>query len=155
MTAATPRWLDEREARVWMAYLALQRELHAAQERQLSRDSGLSIADYALLVPLSEAGDGLVRSRDLGAAVGWERSRLSHQISRMEKRGLVRRENCPDDARGCMVRLTDEGRAAITAAAPAHVDTVRHFFFDSLTDTEIDTLDSVFTRLLDRLTTGP
>ncbi|XGP74518.1 MarR family winged helix-turn-helix transcriptional regulator [Actinokineospora auranticolor] len=138
-----------------MAYLALQRELHAAQERQLSRDSGLSIADYALLVPLSEAGDGLVRSRDLGAAVGWERSRLSHQISRMEKRGLVRRENCPDDARGCMVRLTDEGRAAITAAAPAHVDTVRHFFFDSLTDTEIDTLDSVFTRLLDRLTTGP
>ena len=72
-----PRWLDEREARVWQAYLAVNRELHSAVERQLVRDSGLSNADYAVLVPLSEAPDGVVRSRELGALVGWERFRAA------------------------------------------------------------------------------
>ncbi|MFD1147595.1 MarR family winged helix-turn-helix transcriptional regulator [Saccharothrix hoggarensis] len=146
-----PRWLDEREARVWQAYLAVNRELHNALERQLVRDSGLSNADYALLAPLSEAPDGLVRSRDLGALVGWERSRLSHQIGRMEKRGLVTREECPEDARGSMVRLTAAGRAAIESAAPAHVDTVRRYVFDALTDDEVDVLDHVFHRILARV----
>lgn len=146
-----PRWLDEREARVWHAYLALNRGLHAALERQLERDSGLSDAEYALLVPLSGAPDGLVRSRELGALVGWERSRLSHQVGRMEKRGLVAREECPEDARGSMVRLTPAGRAAIEAAAPGHVEAVRRYLFDVLTAEELDVLERAFTRVLDRL----
>jgi DNA-binding MarR family transcriptional regulator len=146
-----PRWLNEREARVWQAYLAVDRELHSALERQLVRDSGLSNADYALLVPLSEAADGVVRSRELGALVGWERSRLSHQVGRMEKRGLVAREECVEDARGSMVRLTPAGRAAIEAAAPAHVATVRRYVFDDLSDEEADVLDRVFHRVLDRI----
>ncbi|MCE7000175.1 MarR family winged helix-turn-helix transcriptional regulator [Saccharothrix sp. S26] len=147
-----PRWLDEREARVWQAYLAVNRELHSALERQLVRDSGLSNADYALLVPLSEAPDGVVRSRDLGATVGWERSRLSHQIGRMEKRGLVVREECAEDARGSMVRLTAAGRAAIESAAPGHVATVRRYLFDGLSTEEAAVLDRVFHRVLDRIT---
>lgn len=146
-----PRWLDEREARVWQAYLAVNRELHSALERQLVRDSGLSNADYALLVPLSEAADGVVRSRELGALVGWERSRLSHQIGRMEKRGLVVREECAEDARGSMVRLTPAGRAAIESAAPAHVQTVRRYVFDALSAEEVEVLDRVFHRVLDRV----
>ncbi|WP_245949739.1 MarR family winged helix-turn-helix transcriptional regulator [Saccharothrix carnea] len=146
-----PRWLDEREARVWQAYLAVNRELNGALERQLVRDSGLSNADYALLVPLSEAVDGVVRSRELGALVGWERSRLSHQIGRMEKRGLVTREECVEDARGSMVRLTAAGRAAIEAAAPAHVETVRRYVFDGLSVEEAEVLDRVFHRVLDRI----
>ncbi|TQM78144.1 DNA-binding MarR family transcriptional regulator [Saccharothrix saharensis] len=150
-----PRWLDEREARVWQAYLALNRELHSAVERRLLRDSGLSNADYALLVPLSEAPDGVVRSRELGALVGWERSRLSHQIGRMEKRGLVVREECAEDARGSMVRLTAAGRAAIESAAPGHVATVRRYVFDDLTPEEATTLDRVFHRVLDRIAADP
>ncbi|WP_367128356.1 MarR family winged helix-turn-helix transcriptional regulator [Saccharothrix sp. HUAS TT1] len=146
-----PRWLDEREARVWQAYLAVDRELHSALERQLVRDSGLSNADYALLAPLSEAEGGVVRSRELGALVGWERSRLSHQVGRMEKRGLVAREECPEDARGSMVRLTPAGRAAIEAAAPAHVATVRRYVFDDLSPEEAAVLDRVFHRVLDRI----
>ncbi|WP_433273612.1 MarR family winged helix-turn-helix transcriptional regulator [Actinosynnema sp. CS-041913] len=146
------RWLDEREARVWHAYLDLNRELPAVLERQLVRDSGLSNADYSLLVPLSEAPDGLVRSRELGTMVGWERSRLSHQVGRMEKRGLVVREECPEDARGSMVRLTPAGRSAIEAAAPGHVETVRRYLFDVLTDEELDVLGRAFTRVLDRIT---
>jgi DNA-binding MarR family transcriptional regulator len=142
------RWLNKREAEVWQKYRDLQRELQSAQDRQLIRDSGLSGADYALLVPLSESPDGLVRARDLGLAVGWERSRISHQIRRMEERGLVTREACPDDARGSMVRLTTAGRAAIESAAPAHVETVRRFFFDPLSREEVETLGALFDRML-------
>ena len=136
---------------MWQAYLAVQRELHSALERQLVRDSGLSNADYSLLVPLSEAADGVVRSRELGVLVGWERSRLSHQIGRMEKRGLVVREECAEDARGSMVRLTPTGRAAIEAAAPGHVEAVRRYLFDGLSAEEVDVLDRVFHRVLGRI----
>ena len=145
---AEPRWLDERKARVWQAYRDTQRELTGALERQLIRDSGLSGAEYAVLVPLSAAPDGLLRARELGSELGWDRSRLSHQISRREKRGLVIREECSADARGSMVRLTDTGRAAIEAAAPEHVETVRRHFFDLLSDDEVETLGAVFDRVL-------
>ena len=149
---AEPHWLDEREAHLWQAYRDLQRELRNALDRQLVRDAGLTGADYALLVPLSEAPDGLVRARDLGRLVGWDRSRISHQLRRMEQRGLVAREDCPEDARGSMVRLTPAGRCAIEAAAPNHVTTVRRFFIDQLTDDEIDTLAELFGKLLAGLT---
>ena len=149
---AEPHWLDEREAHLWQAYRDLQRELRNALDRQLVRDAGLTGADYALLVPLSEAPDGLVRARDLGRLVGWDRSRISHQLRRMEQRGLVAREDCPEDARGSMVRLTPAGRCAIEAAAPNHVTTVRRFFIDQLSDDEVDTLAALFDRLLAGLT---
>ena len=146
-----PRWLDEREARVWRTYRDLQRELRNALDRQLVRDAGLSGAEYALLVPLSEAPEGLIRARDLGLLVGWDRTRVSHQLSRMEQRGLVTREQCPDDARGSMVRLTSAGRSAIEAAAPEHVNTVRRLFFDPLEDDEINTLATLLDKLRARL----
>jgi DNA-binding MarR family transcriptional regulator len=141
-------WLDEREAHLWQSYRRLQRELRNALDRQLVRDAGLSGAEYALLVPLSEAPRGRLRARDLGAMVGWDRSRISHQLSRMEHRGLVTREPCPDDARGSVVRLTRAGRASIRAAAPEHVATVRRLFLDPLSDEELDTLAGLFDRLL-------
>jgi DNA-binding MarR family transcriptional regulator len=145
---AEPRWLDQREAHLWQAYRDLQRELRNALDRQLVRDAGLSGAEYALLVPLSEAPGRRLRARDLGAMVGWDRSRISHQLSRMEQRGLVTREPCPDDARGSIIRLTPAGRSAIKAAAPNHVATVRRLFLDPLSDDELDTLATLFDRLL-------
>lgn len=145
------RWLDEQEALVWQKYRDLKRELQAAQDRQLAQDSGLSGADYALLAPLSEAPGNVLRARDLGLEVGWERSRLSHQVRRMEQRGLVVREACADDARGSMIRLTDAGRAAIVEAAPRHVELVRKHFFDPLTKEEVKTLGTLFDRMLDTL----
>jgi len=83
--------------------------------------------------------------------VGWERSRISHQVIRMEKRGLVAREECGEDARGSMVRLTDAGRTAIVAAAPAHVAAVRQYFVGALTDAEIDVIGPALERVLERL----
>ena len=142
-----PRWLDAREARLWQVYRESFPKLLRALEARLISNSGLSGADYALLHPLSEAEDGVLRTRELGTSVGWERSRLSHQVSRMEKRGLVRREECVSDARGSMVRITDLGRKAIESAAPDHVDAVRAYFLDHLTVDEQVQL----TTLLDRI----
>jgi DNA-binding MarR family transcriptional regulator len=146
-----PRWLDAREAHLWQSYRDLYRELTGALEARLVRNSGLSGADYALLHPLSVSECGVLRTRDLGRSIGWERSRLSHQVSRMEKRGLVVREECESDARGSMVRLTEVGRAAIESAAPDHVEAVRGFVFDVLSREEQDTLTSLLDRVLEGL----
>ncbi|WP_410566279.1 MarR family winged helix-turn-helix transcriptional regulator [Amycolatopsis sp. cmx-4-61] len=146
---ADVRWLDDREARLWQAYRGLTRELQRAFDQQLERDAGLSGAEYAVLAPVSEADDGVVRMRELGRQVGWDRSRLSHQVKRMEKRGLVAREDCAEDARGAMVRITAAGRAAIEAAAPEHVAAVRRHFFDRLSERDQATLTRLFERLLD------
>src|SRR5207244_3531712 len=148
---AEPRWLDEREAHLWRSYLRLNQELLGILEEQISRDGGLSGADYAVLVPLSAAPDGMLRARELGREILWDRSRLSHQLRRMEKRGLVVREECAEDARGAMVRMTAAGRTAIQRAAPGHVAATRRFFFDLLSKKESAQLTTVFDRVLARI----
>ncbi|MET7998482.1 MarR family winged helix-turn-helix transcriptional regulator [Amycolatopsis sp. NPDC005232] len=145
------RWLDERELHVWKLFHLLQRSLNGAIDRQLVRDAGLSGPDYTLMVPLSEAPGDVLRMRDLGMQIRWDRSRLSHHVSRMEKRGLVTREDCSDDARGAMVRLTPAGREAIEAAAPEHVETVRRYFFEQVKPDELEVLERVFDRMVSRL----
>jgi DNA-binding MarR family transcriptional regulator len=144
-------WLDAREAHLWRSWLRLNQELPSVLEDQISRDAGLSGADYAVLVPLSESPDGMLRARELRREILWDRSRLSHHVRRMENRGLVMREECPEDARGAMVRITDTGRAAIEGAAPGHVAATRRHFFDLLSDQELDLLTAVFDRVLDNL----
>ncbi len=144
---AQPRWLDDRQAEVWQDYLALNRELYATLEAQLL-EAGLSAADYTVLVPLSASPEGLLRARELCTEIGWDRSRLSHQVSRMEKRGLVARQECSEDGRGSMVRLTHAGRTAIAEAAPGHAEATHRLFFDLLSDRELVTLGAVFARLL-------
>jgi DNA-binding MarR family transcriptional regulator len=143
-------WLDASEATMWRAFLDVHRRLALATEQQLA-EHGLSTADYALLVPLSEAPGGVLRVRDLGLEAEWDRSRLSHQLRRMSARGLVARFTCETDARGTMVRLEPAGRRAIEAAAPGHVATVRQHFIDLLEPSEVDTLSTIFTRLRDAL----
>jgi len=148
---AKPRWLDDRQQHVWQAYLHMNQDLYAFLEQELARESGLSGADYKVLHPLSQAPGGLLRARDLGIEIGWDRSRLSHHLSRMEKRGLVVREECAEDARGLMVRLTKAGRRDIEAAAPAHADAVQRHFFDLVSKDELETMAAVFDRVLENL----
>jgi DNA-binding MarR family transcriptional regulator len=148
---AKTRWLDEREAHLWRSWLRLNQELAGVLADQINRDGGLSAADYAVLVPLSESRDGMLRFRDLGREILWDRSRLSHHLRRMEQRGLVAREECADDARGAMVRMTAAGQAAIKATAPGHVAATRRHVFDLLSDKEMDVLITVFDRLLANL----
>ncbi len=138
-----PRWLNNREARAWHGFQHMRAQLTAHLARQLAQDSGLTEADYAVLVNVSEAPGRRMRSRDLGKALGWQRSRLSHQIARMEVRGTVERAPCDDDARGFDIVLTDDGLAAIEAAAPRHLAVVRHCFIDLLTREQLDTLADI------------
>lgn len=143
-----PLWLDEREDRLWRTFLQMQRTLDRAIDRQLT-GAGLSRADYDLLAPLSEAPEEGTRARDLGRRIGWDRSRLSHQLRRMEQRGLITRHDCSTDARATMVKLTAAGRSAVEAVAPGHVETVRRHLVDLLDPAEIDTLTAIFERVRD------
>lgn len=145
---SAPPWLDDLESHVWRTYLDLHRELVNALAARLQHDAGLSGAEFEVLLPLSESESGVLRARELGTLTGRDRSSLSHQVTRMEKRGLVTREECPEDARGSMVRLTEKGRAAVEAAAPRHVQTVRRYFFDHLERQDLKTLNELLARLL-------
>ncbi|EIV92034.1 transcriptional regulator [Frankia sp. QA3] len=137
------RWLDAREQRVWRRYLLMTSQLTAQMNRQLAADAGLSLADYEVLVRLTDVPAGRLRVTRLARDLSWEQSRLSHHVSRMERRGLVAREECADDGRGALVALTEHGRTAIERAAPAHVAFVRAGVFDALTDAQVDALDAI------------
>ena len=113
--------------------------------RQLDRDLhpfGLSINDYEILVVLSEAPGHRLRMTDLADATAQSRSRLSHQITRMEGSGLVRRDSCPGDKRGLFAVLTNTGLATIEQVAPHHVDSVRRHFISLLDDSQLSALQA-------------
>ena len=149
-----PKWLTESEDRAWRGLHQLNRALDHALSRRLLDDSGLSMADYELLVPLSEAADRRLRARDLGHLVQWEKSRLSKHVSRMEQRGLVSRQECPADARGSFICLTEAGWVAIAAAAPDHVAAVRRYFVDLLDAGELRVFAEVSDRVVARAADG-
>jgi DNA-binding MarR family transcriptional regulator len=151
MTTTDPRWLDAQEQAVWRDYVRMQGELNALLNRQLQESSELSLADFEVLVRLSEAGGDRVRAFTLANAMHWEKSRLSHQLTRMERRGLLERQSCPEDARGAFVVLTAEGRAALSGAAPAHVAEVRRLLFDVLTPAQVRALGGICAAVLTRL----
>jgi DNA-binding MarR family transcriptional regulator len=151
----TPRWLTPREAHAWRGYTRMRVRLQARLDRALARHSGLSDPDYGILVHLSETPDGRLRPYQLCETMQWEQSRLSHQLTRMAKRGLVTREACPTDARGAFVVLTPAGRAAIEAAAPAHVEDVRHYLIDVLAPEQLDALADIAETVLAHLDDEP
>lgn len=141
--ADTPRWLDDRQQQVWRQWLRAQTEMNAAITRQLQADGGLSLPDFEVLVSLEESPDGRQRATVLADTMLWERSRLSHQVRRMEARGLVDRVGCKDDRRGAWVGITDAGRAALAQVAPGHVETVRECMFDRIDDADLEALGRV------------
>jgi len=144
-------WLEEREQVLWRRWLRVNALLPAALHRALQADSGLSLQDFDVLVQLTESPEARVRVNDLARALHWERSRVSHHITRMERRGLVKREECADDGRGAFVVLTPQGRTSIQQAAPGHVQEVRRLIFDQLSGDEIDVLGGVLDRILSGL----
>ncbi|MFT4218445.1 MAG: MarR family winged helix-turn-helix transcriptional regulator [Micropruina sp.] len=140
------RWLSQDELALWQHFILAQQDL----DRVISADlagSGLSHADYAVLVGLSEGSSDGVRVGRLREWIGWGSSRLAHQLRRMESRGLVTRSRAADDGRGTVVSITAEGLARIRAAAPGHVRTVRANFLDLMTEDERAVLGAVFERV--------
>ncbi|MFE7777054.1 MarR family winged helix-turn-helix transcriptional regulator [Streptomyces sp. NPDC057445] len=138
-----PRWLDDVERRAWQGLVAMSQLLEEHVNQGLRRAGELSMADYRILVPLSEAEGHRLRMQELAAQARWEKSRLSHQVRRMEGRGLVRRENCPTDARGAFAVLTPEGLDAIRAVAPLHAANVRRIFVDALSRDQLESLAEI------------
>lgn len=136
---------------MWRGLMMMYQALSRGMDRDLSESSSLSGADYQLLVPLSEAACRTMRAGDLARLVEWEPSRLSHQIRRMQERGLLERHACSDDRRGTVIVLTERGASAIEEAAPSHVEWVREHFIDLLSDDELETLGAVASRVLERL----
>ena len=149
-TSAAPgsTWLDERQQHAWRSLLAMQTQLGAHLRRSLARDAGMSDSDYDVLVQLSEAPEQRRRAFQLAQTLQWEKSRLSHQLRRMEQRGLLVRTECETDGRGAYAELTPKGAAAIAAAAPLHVAEVRRHFVDPLTPAQLDSLVEICATVL-------
>ncbi|MDG4798206.1 MarR family winged helix-turn-helix transcriptional regulator [Micromonospora sp. WMMD1082] len=142
-------WLSEDEERAWRAFRRLLVALPARIGRDLARDSGLSPADYEVLSTLSEKPDRRWALKDLAAKMEWSRSRLSHHAARMQARGLIEKEPDPQDARGCILHLTDDGFGVLEQAAPYHLVSVRSRFLAHVSADELATLRRLSTRIAD------
>ncbi len=146
-----PRWLNAEEMRAWRAYVVGKALLDAQLNRDLQEEHQLALADYELLVRLSEAPCGQARMSTLAEQVASSKSRISHQVGRMEKAGLVRRQECPGDRRGVFAVLTSHGREVLRSAAPTHLRGVRDHLVDLLSDQERFVLAEVFERVVSQL----
>ncbi|MGJ6967660.1 MarR family winged helix-turn-helix transcriptional regulator [Streptosporangium sp. G11] len=137
------------ELRIWRNYIETAETLRTLLEGRLQSESSLSSADYRVLLALSEADRRTMRSSELAQLIGWQRSRLSHHLGRMEKRGLVRRAPCPDDVHGIDVRLTDFGAESFRHGSVPHLRDVRELFVDALSPEQLVKVDE-FTEALRR-----
>uniref|UniRef100_A0AAU3H0S8 MarR family transcriptional regulator n=1 Tax=Streptomyces sp. NBC_01401 TaxID=2903854 RepID=A0AAU3H0S8_9ACTN len=134
MTNQDPAWLSPEELRVWQGLHSVLLLLPMALDRQLQKESELSLLEYYVLAGLSEKASGAARLSDISFLTNAELSRVSHLVTRMEKRGLLRRRPDPEDGRYTNAVLTEEGREHVRRAAPGHVATVRRLIFDGLGD---------------------
>jgi DNA-binding MarR family transcriptional regulator len=145
------RWLNAEEMRAWRAYVVGKELLDAQLNRDLQEEHQLALADYEVLVRLSEAPEGQVRMSTLAAQVASSKSRISHQVGRMEKAGLVRRQECPGDRRGVFAVLTNRGQEVLLSAAPTHARGVRDNLIDLISEQEKLIIAEVFERLMSHL----
>jgi DNA-binding MarR family transcriptional regulator len=146
------RWLSETEMRAWRSYVVSTLMLRQRLHRELAERHEVSLTDYEVLVCLSSKEDRRMRMTELASMLGSTKSRLSHQIGRMEADGVVRRVKDPEDKRGVAAELTDEGFAVLDQAAPTHVEGVRKHLIDLLTSDEQMAMGEAFSRVLEHLT---
>ncbi|WP_278264502.1 MarR family winged helix-turn-helix transcriptional regulator [Nocardia sp. AG03] len=144
-----PQWLDDVEMRAWLGYVRTRDLIAAAIGRDAGRAANLSYVEYSVLVYLADAPGQRLTFADLAGALEWSQSRLSHQITRMQKRGLVSRETMPHDARRTVARLTTAGGQLLTTAAPAHVRSVRKHMIDVLDRNQLAALAEIYDVLVD------
>jgi DNA-binding MarR family transcriptional regulator len=146
-----PRWLDALQQRDWRAYVEGSIRLTDLLDRDLKAKHGLTMAEYEILVRLSEAPDRRLRMAELAEVASQSRSRLSHTVSRLECKGLVARDTCGADKRGVNASLTDEGFAFLSKAAVDHVATVREYFIDVIDPADLAAVGRVFTAVAEQV----
>ena len=152
---STTRWLDETEQAAWRSWLEVMRLLPNHLEDRLHERHGLTLTDYQVLVEVSESAEHRLRMTELSHRTQLSKSRLSHQIGRMERAGLVVRTQCPDDRRGQWAELTEQGWNVLRAAAPEHVGDVRELFFDLFDPDQAAALGSALRAVADKLGQSP
>lgn len=140
--------LSDSQAAAWASYQRMRVRLSGRINRELARKTGLSEADFEILTALTERPDEPVRALALRCGLEWEKSRLSHQLRRMEARGLVRREECAEDNRGSVIRLTEAGRTLAEEARQHYEQAVRRYVIDVLSPEQLDALGSIAETLL-------
>jgi len=148
------RWLDEDEQATWQAYLAATRLLEETLDRQLQNEAGMPHTYYCILAQLSDAPDERMRMSDLARLVRASPSRMTHAITSLERKGWVRREQCPTDRRGQLAVLEPAGRKVLEEKAPGHVAEVRSRLFDRLTPEQVAQLRGICETILDGLDTS-
>ncbi|MEU4254471.1 MarR family transcriptional regulator [Amycolatopsis sp. NPDC026612] len=141
------RWLDEAEMAAWRSYIVATLLLRQRLHRELSERHEVSLTDYEVLVCLQFQPDRRMRMSELAIYMGSTKSKLSHQVGRLENAGLVRRARDPDDKRGVVTELTEQGEALLEKAAPTHVEGVREHLIDLLSPTEQATIAAAFERV--------
>jgi len=139
------------ELAVWRDFVETTAHLRSVIESRMQADSALSAGDYAVLLALTEASAHRMRSSELAAHIDWERSRLSHHLGRMEKRGLISREDCATDNRGAEIVLAPEGAAAFRRASPSHLHDIQQLFVDALTPDQLDAVGEITRALREHL----
>lgn len=155
MAVSEMRWLSESEMAAWVAYLTATHLLEHRIEDQLKADSGLTHAQYEILVQLSASPGGQMRMTELARRAIVSKSGLTYQVGQLEKRGLVTRATCPSDERGVLAILTEEGERCLERTAPRHVAVVRAFLIDRLTADEIRTMRQIMTKAASAMETAP
>jgi len=145
------RWLDEDELRAWLRLAGVMLKLSPALDSQLQRDCDLTHFDYLCLAMLSEAEDRTLPMSELAAVVNASLSRLSHVVTKLERRGWVARRASPASRRVTLVSLTEEGWQVLVAAAPGHVETVRSLVFDGLSRDDVAALERIAGHVVDRI----
>jgi DNA-binding MarR family transcriptional regulator len=142
------------QLRIWRDFIETADALRTQLGARLQDESGLSRGDYAVLLALTETAGQRLRPSDLASRIGWERSRLSHHLGRMERRGLIRREECATDSRGADVVLTPAGAAAFHDATIPHLRAIRELFVDALTPEQLDAAGNLASALRSHLNVG-
>lgn len=143
--------LTEDERAIWRAFTLMRRRLDLSLERRLQAAAGISGADYEILRALADEATRQLRAGQIGDLIGWEKSRVSHQITRMEQRRLVTRRECGDDARGTWIVLTAEGETAVRNASRDRREAVREYFFDAMNEEERDLLKRLSLRVMETI----
>lgn len=139
------------DLRVWRHFIETSEVLRARLDSRLQSDSNLSSGDYGVLLALSEADDRTLRSSELAEVIGWQRSRLSHHLGRMEARELIVRRSSPEDSRGSLVSLTAAGATAFRKGSVPHLRAIQELFLDALSAEQLAQLADITTSLRDNL----
>ncbi|GGO82919.1 MarR family winged helix-turn-helix transcriptional regulator [Nonomuraea cavernae] len=147
MCTQEPRWLTEEEMSAWLGLASAMIRLPAALDAQLQRDAGISHFEYQVLAGLSMSPERTMRMSELAQLADGSLSRLSHVVSRLEKRGWIRRTPDPADGRYTLAVLTDDGRDKVVASAPGHVEAVRALVIDPLTKAQLRQLTEITRRV--------